>query len=512
MALMQGYPKAHQNRIHGSDKSIQKLRVAFFRAAGLNFLLLQILFLGLFCYIFGSIWQQSDHIHNMKVVFVDYDGGVLGTAVRDAYKTLQGNTFPTLEEATSERFRTPGDLREEVCKIHYWAAIYISQGASERLANALPGGLAAHTYNRSNVLTFIWNEARYSTVVDSYISGSIASLSSAARVAYAAVNGTGALQLLNATDPTAISVFANPWQLSNTNIQPTTQGSRLIYNTLVIILILIQEFFYLGVINGLNAQFNIYHKLYPHRIIIARNGISLAYTFCGSLCVTGAIWAFRGDWNVNYNQFGLTWAILWLFAHLNFLWLDVFTIWTPQQYVPMLLITWIVSNVTSILIPFELMPSFYRWSYAMPAHAVYQTLIDIWSGGCNPELYYSLPVLFALEVLGFLLGVMGVYRRCHYAVIAGETAEAAFHEQVKVAVAFERKVANERKKSAAGEIDDIVAQEKKDEEELGDVIRSEDRKLARQLTKATQDCNFGPSFPLAFQGNKSDSDSSSTLE
>jgi hypothetical protein len=512
MALMQGYPKAHQNRIHGSDKSLGKSRIVFFGAAGLNFLLLQILFLGLFCYIFGSIWQQSDHIHNMNVAFVDYDGGVIATAVRDAYKTLQGNTFPTLEEATLERFSTPEDLREEVCKIHYWAAIYISQGASERLANALQGGLAASTYNGSNALTFIWNEARYSTIVDSDISGTMASLSSAARVAYAAVNGTGALQTLNATDPTAISVFANPWQLSNINIQPTTQGSRLIYNTLVIIFILIQEFFFLATINALNAEFKIYHKLYPHRIIAVRNGMSLAYTFSGSLCIAGAIWAFRGNWNVNSHQFGLTFAILWLFAHLNFLWLDVFTIWTPPPYVPMLLITWIVFNVTSILIPFELSPRFYRWSYAMPAHAVYQILIDIWSTGCNPQLSYALPILFVFEILGLLLSVVGVYRRCHYAVIAGEAAEAAFNDRVAVAMAFERKLVDDRRKTATGEIVDIVAQDKKEEGELGEVIRSQDRKLQRRHSKANQDCNFGPSFSLAFNENSLNSDSNSISE
>ena len=446
----------------------------------------------------------------MNVVFVDYDSsGILGTAVRDAYKTLQGNTFPTLEEATPERFPIPGELRKEVCKIHYWAAIYISQGASERLATALLGGIATSTYNRSNALTFIWNEAIYSTIMDSDISGSMTLLSSAARITYAAANGTGALQILNATDPSAISVFANPWQLSSINIQPITQGSRLIYNTLVIILILIQEFFYLGIINGLNAEFKIYHKLYPHRIVAVRNGISLAYTFCGSLCVAGAIWAFHGNWNINYNQFGLTGAILWLFAHLNFLWLDVFTIWTPHQYIPIIFITWIVFNVTSILIPFELSPRFYHWGYAMPAHAVYQTLTDIWSSGCNPQLNYALPVLFVLEVLGLLLGVVGVYRRCHFAVIAEEAASAAFRDRVAVAMALERNLADERRKNATGENDDIVAQE---EGKLGDVIRSEDRKVQRRLTKATRDCNFGPSFSLAFKENSVDSDLNSMLE
>ena len=198
-------------------------------------------------------------------------------------------------------------------------------------AIALAGGLAAADYNRSDVLTYIWNEARYSAIVDSSISANLQSLSSASRIAYVSINGTGAMSVLANTDPTAVSVFANPWQIVDVNIQPTTQGSRLIYNTLTIILILIQEFFYLGTINALYAKFKIYERLNPIRIIIFRNMISLAYTFVGSLSTAGAIWAFRAGWNVNGNQFVLTWMVLWLFAHANFLCLDLFTVWIPVQ-------------------------------------------------------------------------------------------------------------------------------------------------------------------------------------
>lgn len=505
MAFWQGYPKATQNRISGTDKSIRKTRINFLKAAGLNFVLLQILFLGLFCYIFGAIWRQAYHLNNLNVLFVDYDGGVLGTAVRDAYKTLQGNTFPSLQESTSAQYQTLADIKEAVCKAHYWGAIYTSSGASQRLSNALPGGVAADTYNRSDVLTFVWNEARYPTIVDPDIQGSLTTLSSAARVAYSTLNGTGALQILDRTDAAAISVFTNPWELTSVNLQQTSQGSRIIYNTLVIILILIQEFFYLGTINGLYAAFKFYAKFYPHRIIAYRNGISLAYTFCGSLCVTGAIWAFRGDWNVNSNQLGLTWAILWLFAHLNFLWLDVFTIWTPPQYVPMCLITWIIFNVTSILVPFELSPGFYRWAYALPAHEVFQVLLDIWSGGCNPQLYYALPALFVLEIVGLLLGVVGVYRRCHYAVILEEASEAAFRDRVAVAVAAEKRLILERKQHAAEGDEDITAEEKREEGELEDVIREENKELQKKHTKVASDCRYGPAFPLAFNKDASDS-------
>jgi hypothetical protein len=502
MTLLQGYPKARQNRLHGNDKSVRKARINLLKAAGLNFILLQVLFLGLFCYLFGSLLLQSGRIHNLNVLFVDYDGGIVGESIRNAYKNLQGHSFPSLQEATSEQYPTPEDMREAVCKTRYWGAFYTSSGASERLANALPGGVAAETYNRTDVMTYIWNEVRYPAVIDADISAPLNSLSSAARVAYTAVNGTAALQILNTTDPTAISVFADPWELVSVNIQETSQGARLIYNTLVIILILIQEFFYLGTINGLYANFKLYSKLYPHRIILYRNAISLAYTFSGSLCVTGAIWAFRDSWSVNSNQFGLSWAVLWLFAHVNFLWLDVFTIWTPPPYVPMLLIIWIVFNVSSILVPFELSSRFFRWAYAMPAHEVFQVLLDIWSRGCNPQLYYALPVLFSLEVVGLVLGAIGVYRRCHYAVIVEEAQEAAFKDRVAVAIAAEKKIAEERRQNAAEGSEDAAAEEKREEEELEGVIRKEDKELQKRSSRAAAECNYGPTFSLAFSNNQ----------
>lgn len=197
--------------------------------------------------------------------------------------------------------------------------------------SALAGGSAAAGYNRTDVLTYIWDEARYPAIADRDISENLQSLASEARLAYTSLNGTGAMKILASTDPAAVSVFANPWQLASVDIQTTSQGSRLIYNTITIILILIQEFFYLGTINGLYIRFKIYGRLNPHRIIAYRNMLSLAYTFVGSFSTTGAIWAFKAGWGENGNQFVLTWMILWIFAHANFLALDVFTVWIPAQ-------------------------------------------------------------------------------------------------------------------------------------------------------------------------------------
>ncbi|KAJ5717310.1 hypothetical protein N7488_002956 [Penicillium malachiteum] len=508
---MQFYPKARQQRLSINHPSVRPLRLAVLKAAGINLLLLQLLFLGLFCYIFGSLFQETTRINHINVLFVDYDGGAIGSAVRSAYGNRKGSGFPTLIERSTDAYPNPGSTVDAICDIKYWAALYTSSNASERLVSALTGGSSASSYNASNVLTMVWNEARYSTVVDSAISQSLTELAEAARVAYMETGGKQLIQSLNTSDSSAISIFSDPWTLSSIDLQPTTQGSRLIYNTLVIILILIQEFFFLGTINGLYQQFQLYTAVSPHRIVIVRQIMSGVYTFIGSLCTAGAIWAFRHGWEVNGNQFVLTWMVLWLFAHLNFLTLDVFTIWLPPPYVPMALISWVVLNVTSILLPFELSPGFYQVGYALPAHSVFQVLIDIWSGGCNPQLNYALPVIFAVEIISLVLSSIGVYRRAHYAIIKKELDEKSCQDRVEAAINERLDRLPDMEEAGQADLESEISgsglersstlQRRatvatlEDQEEIANIIR---RELSRPERTITSRENTGPSFSLPF--------------
>ena len=217
---MKYYPKATENRFPFHSPEMHKTRKKFFAAAGKNFALLQLLFFALFGYVFGSLYQQSTHTHNIRVVFVDYDGGAIGQAIRKAYTGLQARTFPTLVERTPDEFESPGDLKNSVCQADFWAALYTSPGASDRLQDALNSN-GSTNYDKTDVITYIWNEARYSAVIDASVSSNLQALSTAARVAYSTGNGTGGV--MNLSSPTAISVFAQPWELGNLNIQPTTQ-------------------------------------------------------------------------------------------------------------------------------------------------------------------------------------------------------------------------------------------------------------------------------------------------
>ncbi|KAJ5098228.1 hypothetical protein N7532_005229 [Penicillium argentinense] len=512
MAPGKFYPKARRQRPSIHDPAVRPRRLALLKAATINLLVLQFLFLGLFCYIFGSLFQQGEHTHNINILFVDYDGGAIGNAVRTAYEQLESTSFPALMERPATSYPSTNTIDEAVCNIKYWGALYIAPNASDHLTAALGGGSAAADYDKSNVMTMVWNEARYPTTVDSAISVTLKSLTEAARVALAKADGQKMLQALNTSDSAAVAAFSDPWVLSSVNLQETSQGSRLIYNTLVIILILIQEFFYLGYVNGLYQQFQLYVSIHPHRIAIVRQVISGVYTFIGSLCTTGAIWAFRHGWHVNGYQFVITWMSLWLFAHLNFLVLDVFTIWLPPPIVPMALISWIVTNVTSILLPFELSPAFYRVGFALPAHSIFNILIDIWSGGCNPQLYYALPVLFVYEIVGLTLSTIGVYRRSHYAVLKHEADEKAIQDRIEPAVSERQDqlpteiTADGPRESETSETDPeaggamqrrTTVATQADQEEIMEIIR---REMSRpRVEKATTSReNNGPCFDLPF--------------
>ncbi|KAM5344016.1 hypothetical protein ACJ41O_012553 [Fusarium nematophilum] len=514
------YPRAWDNHPPKNNPALIKARKPFFKAAGANFLYLQLLFLGLFCYIFGSLFLQTSHVHNLGVIFVDYDGGAIGRAVRDAYSSRRGPGFPSIIQRPPSDFPSTADLRRAVCEARYWGALYITQGSSSRLQRALAGSsAAASAYNTTDVMAYIWNEALYSPAIDSAISASLGLLSGAARVAYSTGNGTG--NITNVSGPAALSILADPWELQSINIQTTTQGSRAIYNTVVIILILIQEFFYLGTINGLYARFKLYARVDPYRIIAVRNVISLSYTLIGSLCVIGTIWAFKSGWDINGYQFALSWVALWLFAHINFLTLDVFTIWLPPPFVPMALVSWIIFNVTSILLPFDLSPDFYRVGYMFPAHELYQVLIDIWSRGCNPQLHYALPVLFSWELVTFILSALGVFRRCHFAMIGEDVQEKEGKERLDAAVAFEMARMNEMKQKhpepateepegapkealsekgtpEGGDEEDVVR------EKLALVLERLNTRQRREQERASTTCNFGPAFNLPFSHESGD--------
>ena len=406
-------PRARLSRQERHESFWQGRKKKFFLVMAIVFIMLQILFIGVMAYLYGSIRRSSKRYHNFNVLFLDFDGGVIGQALQDAYQQLKAPNFPSLIAQSVTDYPSPEAVLTTVKQGKWWAAVYSNPGASDRLAAALQGGAAAQSYDPSQALTYVWNEVRYPAFSDEVFQANFERLGSTARMAYSMANGSSALQSVDQNDQFALQTLFNPVEISNINIMPTTQGTKLFYNTVSMVMPQLQQFFFLLILNGISHELQLYSKLPVHISGLVRLGLGLAYDLVASLCMTGYIWDYREEWDVNGNQFVLTWMLLWLLHHVHFVILDTVTAFLPLPAIPFVLLTWIILNITASVSPFEISPGFYRWGYALPVNEAYTVLTDIWSLGSVPELYRSLPILFSWWIAGLSAATYGHFYRCH---------------------------------------------------------------------------------------------------
>jgi hypothetical protein len=373
----------------------------FLGAVGGSFVLVQLLFLANMGYLYGTAFKESQRVNSLKLLFVDYDQGIIGQTVMAAYSQLESAEFPTLIESPSTEYPSASDIRESVCKGHYWGAIYANPDASSRLSAALASPQNAETYENSQALSYVWNGARYPSFAQT-ISSSLQILVQSARASYNAINGTAAMSGANTADESIAQILLDPISATSIDIKPTAQGVRFYLNTVTMVMVILPQFFFIMALNGISLETEIFQIFSLRKNVALRFSLSISFTFIASLCMSGYIWAFREDWGSTSSQFGLTWMIIWLVMHLNFLIIDSATAAISIKFIPFFILTWIIMNVTSTLSPFELSPGFYRIGYAMPAYELYQVLLDIWTHGCNSNLYRSLPILFAWWIAGMV--------------------------------------------------------------------------------------------------------------
>lgn len=415
MALRARWINTDKDRIQRQDKFWNDKNKKFAIAVGASFVLIQLLFLGTLSYLYGAVYQDSTRVHNFNFLLVDHDGGVIGESLRRASKSLAGSTFPTVHEKPRSQYPTQEDVSHAVWSGEYWGAIMSNTGASSRLSAALEGGWASQTYNANDTLVYVYNEARYASMESGSIVGNLQKLISVTHLIYNKMNGTGALTTLNTTSPQAVQALLNPIAATAINLKPAPQGTRVLYNTVSMVMPIVMQFFFLMAVNSVAGQFKLYSHLPLLDNAIIRFILSTAYTFIGALCHVTYQYAFlESDW-LSSGQFAQYWMAIWLYMHINFLFIDCLTAFLPMAMLTFFFFPWVIFNTTSIVIPFELNPAFYRWGYALPAHEVLQVLITIWSSGGVDQLNVSLPILFAWETLLLPLSVVALRVRCAHA-------------------------------------------------------------------------------------------------
>ena len=372
-------------------------------------------FLACCSYMFGTLFHSTLRHNHLHVLAVDYDGGDVGQAMSAAYAQLKGPGFFNLVLKTPQEYPTQEDMYHAVWEGKYWASIAANPGASQRLAAAIQGNHSEGAYNPADAFHYVWNQQRYPAFSNSAIGSSMQQLITLIGITWDKRNGTQAAQLLDRTDPTAIQALLNPISATETNIKSAPFGSVILLNTVSMAMPVLQQFFFLLVLNGVVGSHNLYTKMTVFSSLLFRRIAGLIFTFGAALCQAGYFWAFREEWNVNGNQFVLTWMTLWLLMHVHLLVLDTISTVAPFQMMPFVVLLWVFLNLASSLSPLELQDPFYHWAVALPGYNAYTIFITIWTGGSTNRLYRNLPVLFSWWTLGNVLTGLTHIRACHRA-------------------------------------------------------------------------------------------------
>ncbi len=119
----------------------------FFAATTVAAVAVLLLLLLNLAYLYGSVYHQTERGAALYVLLVGYNGEVVGRSL-SAYQHLKSPSFPTLFSQPPSQYPKSDTIIQAVRNRQYWAAIFTSPGASQRLSAALQGGPAATTYNK----------------------------------------------------------------------------------------------------------------------------------------------------------------------------------------------------------------------------------------------------------------------------------------------------------------------------------------------------------------------------
>ncbi|KAK1994709.1 hypothetical protein LX36DRAFT_660294 [Colletotrichum falcatum] len=363
-------------------------------------------------YLFGATFEQGKRAHALKILAVDLDGGVIGSAIAGASESLRAANFPTIEFASASEYPTPAAAKSAVCSGDYWGAIYVNRGASQRLADAV-GGASDAAYDAAGSVTYTYNQARYPAIADSVLASNMQKVVAASRgFYYKSPGGAAALGSLNASSPAAVAAYLDPIASTPDIIGAQTQGSRVFFNTVNIIVPTLAQFFFILALNGICEASGLHAKARVRDVWLLRFVASKIYGLLTAITVTGYIWAFRENWAVGGPEFGKTLLVFWLYMDVQWQVLEsLMGSYVPMQFIPFFFLTWMLANVASSVTPFELTAGFYRIGYAFPAHEVYSLLILAWSG-CADQTRVALPVLFSWWAVGHVVSVFSIRKRC----------------------------------------------------------------------------------------------------
>ncbi|KAG0376622.1 hypothetical protein BGX24_007480 [Mortierella sp. AD032] len=357
-------------------------------------LLMTITYFGLMAMYFAAEFQSESRLKNFEILVVDLDKSMIASHFMNFTQqdsTLSGQVSWSVQTG----YKDIKDVINDVDNGNYWGAIVVMPNASTALNKAVAG--PDPDYDPSKAFLFIYDSGRNPLVVKPYIVASMY---------------TQFLQFTTNFNPTWINFVISYADSTNTTLTPLAKAPQVLgipiaFDELdlhpptatIITSATSVAYIWIFLVAGGSTYFvaNIVQPV-ARTASVQRTMLLLVIpllAFLSSLSMAYSI--LLGIFGVPFESAGhfftlflgmllLQGAVASLVLFLIFM--------IPVVFIPPITITFVVMNVIAVFSPVELMPSFYRWVYAMPFLNGVQISRYILMGSYN-RLSYNLPILFA---------------------------------------------------------------------------------------------------------------------
>ncbi|KAJ7907285.1 hypothetical protein B0H13DRAFT_1618579 [Mycena leptocephala] len=301
---------------------------------------LAVVILAVFSIYWGSLWRTPHH--TLPGWIVDFDGGAVGQAVSSALNGINPGINGVSWKVVSPTQFPEGisQLQNAIVQEKTWYAVAINSGASANLSAAVSA--ADGSYNSSTAITFMGSEARNENIYRIHSHIVLAELDAIthqfALQFIKNISSSNAATLLSA----APQLVARPIYYSVENLRP----------------------FDVAVASAVTLVGLIY-------LLILSPSLQLFYTLLSR--------AFQLPFDRQFGSAGFVvfWMLNWIGMLACGLALEAMITLLTARFTPFFLLLWIISNVSVLIFPLEVLPHVYRYGYAFPFYNVSRAVRSI---------------------------------------------------------------------------------------------------------------------------------------
>lgn len=364
-------PFSH-NILEHDPQSRTALRI-YFKILLMITVLITLTIWGILSIYWGANWRFLTGIHKMNGWIVDFDGGPIGATVTQAFLNNTGRKDQIDWYTVPASMFTNGesDVADAIINEKAWAAVTIHSGASDRLAAALAARDGSGYDNQ--VASAYAVEARNENSYVFFVQPQIQAPLEQAVVAYPQVQAARLGSQLGGLVTTAPNLVFAPVNYTIVNLRPfdIQAGTAIDFVGLIYMLILS----FIAALGNFNARVlvsGLDRRLKLSQLILLRIAVPVVIYFWLSLAYALLSIYFHVPFDRRFGHAGFVifWMLSWCAMLALGLAIEAMITLLTLRFIPFFLVPWIITNVSVVFFPIEILPTIFRYGYAMPFYNV----------------------------------------------------------------------------------------------------------------------------------------------